>query len=104
LEGSVMSTRTEWNQAYYGQPYAARQIVSQMQAVNPGADPLRGVLTRFGGAAQAAAIAPEQFGEQPGSGYAPAYPQSGAPPLQAAPQRGAGGRGPIQQQPLSSPR
>ena len=49
LEGGVMSARIDENQAYYGQPFAARQIVLQMQGVNPGADPLREVLTRYGG-------------------------------------------------------
>jgi SH3 domain-containing YSC84-like protein 1 len=48
LDGGVMSARTDENQSYYGQPYAPRQIVLQMQGVNPGADPLREVLTRYG--------------------------------------------------------
>ena len=46
LEGSLMSTDTHANQAYYGQAFASRQIVINMQGVNPGADPLREVLTR----------------------------------------------------------
>jgi SH3 domain-containing YSC84-like protein 1 len=124
IEGSVMSTKTDWDQAYYGQPFAARQLVKQMQGTNPGADPLRDILTRYG-----------QGGQQPppgypppqgGPGYAPAYPagpppqqQGYAPPPQpgygapaqqqyAPPQQyGAppppGGRGPIQQQSLSAP-
>lgn len=48
LEGSVLSTREEQNRAYYGQPASARQIVVDMAAHNPGADPLRSVLMRFG--------------------------------------------------------
>ncbi len=48
LAGSVMSTRTDWNNAYYGRDLAARQIVMEMQANNPGADPLRAVLGKYG--------------------------------------------------------
>ena len=72
LAGSLMSTQTEANQRYYGQPMAARQVVVAMQASNRGADPLREVLTRNGGAGPA----PEQPRQsaQPPSGYAPAYP------------------------------
>lgn len=105
LEGSIMSSRTEWNQGYYGQPFGARQIVVQMQGVNPGADPLRQELTRHGSAGLAP-IAPQG---QPGShqegppmsapaGAAP--PSQGQPPLQSQPY---GTRGPIQEQSLSSP-
>jgi lipid-binding SYLF domain-containing protein len=48
LEGSVLSSREEQNQAYYGRSASARQIVVEMAAHNPGADPLRSVLMRFG--------------------------------------------------------
>ena len=48
LEGSILSQQTGWNQAYYGQPLDARQIVINMQGQNPGADPLREMLTRYG--------------------------------------------------------
>jgi SH3 domain-containing YSC84-like protein 1 len=106
LEGSVMSTDTQWNQAYYGQPFAARQLVMQMQGANPGADPLRDLLTRYG-SSNARAPAPAQ--QQ--SGYAPAYPQyqpQGTQP--AAPANGylapppAGSHGPVQEQNLAPPR
>ncbi len=100
LEGSLMSTRTEWNQGYYGQPFGARQIVVQMQGVNPGADPLRQELTRYGA-----------------GGSAPMATSSSVPPMQSAPIQSApayspppsasgnvpGSRGPIQQQMLSPP-
>jgi SH3 domain-containing YSC84-like protein 1 len=117
VEGSVMSTKTDWNQAYYGQPYAARQIVMQMQGANPGADPLRDLLTRYGSDGPQRAYVPPQ--QQPG--YAPAYPQhdqGNAPPPQQgyappqpayAPQQGyadapsGGGRGPVQEQNLAPP-
>jgi len=96
LEGSIMSTRTEWNQGYYGQPFGARQIVVQMQGVNPGADPLRQELTRYGA-----------------SGAGPMATSGGTPPMQSAPMHSTpgyappssspGSRGPIQQQMLTAP-
>lgn len=95
LEGSVMSADTEWNRAYYGQSFASRQLVMQMQGSNPGADPLRGLLTRYGGSqGQPVNLAPR-------SGFAPAYPSyqpQGTAPIQPPP---TGDRPPIQQQDLS---
>ena len=76
LEGGVMSARVDENQAYYGQPLAARQIVLQMQAVNPGADPLRQVLTNYGGAEGS-------YQGGPPGGYAP--PPGYQPPYQPPP-------------------
>ena len=89
LGGSLMSTRTESNLAYYGRPLAAREIVINMEATNPGADPLREVLTRYGSRTAAFAVAPEPPREQP---YAlnPRGPGVGPSP----------GSGPVQQQPL----
>lgn len=58
LEGSLLSARSEWNRGYYRQEVGPRQIVVAMGAHNPGADPLRAALMRFGtagGASQAAA-------------------------------------------------
>jgi SH3 domain-containing YSC84-like protein 1 len=106
LEGSIMALRSDWNAAYYGQPYAARQLVEQMVAANRGADPLREVLTRYGtpAAVPVAAVVPPPPMDGPGpmqngSGYAPAYPQTnqgyGGPPSQ-----GYGGQ-PVQLQPNS---
>jgi lipid-binding SYLF domain-containing protein len=116
LDGSIMSSRTDWNQAYYGQPFAARQIVMTMQGVNRGADPLREVLTRYGSGRP---TAPPMGGVQGGPGYAPAYPPTNPPPGYRAPpasyqpppsqERGPGygpsaeapdGAAPIQQQAL----
>lgn len=48
LEGSLLSTRPEANRAYYGKEASARQIVLDMAAHNPAADPLRVVLMRHG--------------------------------------------------------
>jgi hypothetical protein len=95
LEGSVMSARVDENQAYYGQPFAARQIVQQMQGVNPGADPLREVLTRYGSADASPPVGgayqpppgpppyqgPPSYQPAPGQqAYPPAYQPPQAPP------------------------
>lgn len=83
LSGSLMSSKSEWNQAYYGRPMAAQQIVISMEATNPAADPLRQVMIRYGQQSEPAAV--------------PALP---APiPLQPGPRSA-----PIQQQPLTAPR
>jgi lipid-binding SYLF domain-containing protein len=87
LDGGVMSARTDENQSYYGQPLGARQIVLQMQGVNPGADPLREVLTRYGGGEASYQGAPNG---PPGGAYQPApgqqgYPQQYPPPQQPQP-------------------
>jgi lipid-binding SYLF domain-containing protein len=47
LDGSLISQRTEWNQAYYGQYLSPQQIVLNRQGNNPGADPLREVLSQL---------------------------------------------------------
>ena len=88
LGGSLMGTKSDWNQAYYGKPVAAQQIVVGMEVSNPGADPLREIMTRYG--APVAEAAP-----------APALP----PPTPLQPQgQPQAPRGPIQQQPLAPPR
>lgn len=100
LEGSLMSARTPWDQSYYGQPYAARQLVMEMQGRNPGADPLRDVLTRYGNNT-ATVMAPPH---PPQAGYAqpyPQYPGQGTQPQAAAPP--PEGRGPVQEQNLPPP-
>ena len=107
LEGSVMSTETPWDQSYYGQPLAARQLVMQMQGANPGADPLRAILTRYGSSNAAYTPPPPR---QPPPGYAPAYPPY-QPQTMPAPAPGPssgypsqpGDRGPIQEQNLTPP-
>ncbi len=49
LDGSLISTRSDWNAAYYGQPTAAQQLVISHEGNNPGAAPLREMLARFSG-------------------------------------------------------
>jgi SH3 domain-containing YSC84-like protein 1 len=97
LQGSLMGQRVSWDRDYYGRDLDARQIVMDMQASNPGADPLRDVLTRYGsGAVQQAAAPPPPNYPPPQSDYAPPQGQM-APGQPAAP-------GPVQQQSLPPPR
>jgi lipid-binding SYLF domain-containing protein len=51
LQGSILSYRPAWAASYYGREYSARQIVVSMEAHNPGSDPLRAMLLRYGSAA-----------------------------------------------------
>jgi lipid-binding SYLF domain-containing protein len=112
LEGSVMATDSHADQSYYGQPLAARQLVMQMQGGNPGADPLRDVLTRNGSPNGPPPGIPASAQQQPG--YAPAYPayqspgmSQGQPPgpppagYLPPPPPPPGGRGPVQEQNLA---
>jgi lipid-binding SYLF domain-containing protein len=92
LEGSIMGARTEANRAYYGRDLATRQIVIDMQASNPGADPLREVLTRYGTAEIKQAASPP-----PPLSYQSSQPAAGAPTQLQPPT-------PIHQQNLPPPR
>ena len=58
LEGSILTYRSAENRAYYGRDVSARGLVVSMEAHNPGADPLRAVLLRYGADGGAAAPAP----------------------------------------------
>jgi lipid-binding SYLF domain-containing protein len=49
LSGSILSNDSGAEQRYYGQQLDARQIVVDMQGNNPGANPLREMLHRYGG-------------------------------------------------------
>ncbi|WP_380067484.1 lipid-binding SYLF domain-containing protein [Dankookia sp. GCM10030260] len=88
LEGSLLSARSEWNRNYYQQEVGPREIVVAMRAHNPGADPLRAVMMRFGsagggGAAAAPAAArdnPAGFTQGNTLGSGPVQ-QSTLPPL-----------------------
>ena len=68
LNGSILTSDTAWNRAYYGADLAARQIVMQMQVNNAGANPLRTILGRFGN------VTPRGAGPMAASGFAPAQP------------------------------
>ncbi len=96
LQGSLLTTDTANNQAYYGQPLGARQIVVQMQANNPGADPLREMLTRYG-SAPAPVLPPSVAASPPGAPSAAAMPPA---PYAAA---GPTSLAPVQQQSLPAP-
>jgi lipid-binding SYLF domain-containing protein len=74
IDGTVINAQPEWNQAYYGREVGARDIVVNMAAHNPGADPLRAALLRFGG--------------QPAAAAAPAATPAGAS-AQSAPRQAA---------------
>ena len=99
LEGSLLAARSEWNRSYYRQDVSPRQIAVGMQAHNPGADPLRAALLRYGsggGAAAGAAIpTPPAYAGPPDS-------DSGLPPV-AGSTVGSGpmrGRGNVERTPL----
>ncbi len=47
LDGTLISVKSDWNQAYYGKPTAAQELVISHEGANPGADPLREMLARF---------------------------------------------------------
>src|SRR3984957_14153511 len=90
LEGSLMSADSHADQSYYGQPLATRQLVMQMQGSNPGADPMRDVLTRYGSGNAPPPMPPPPSTQQQ-QGYAPAYPQyqpQGMPPAAPPPPNG----------------
>ena len=73
VEGSVMSADSEGNQVYYNQPVGTVDIIMAMRVSNPAADPLRGLLMRYGAGQSAPALPPpvayQAQGEAP-VGYA----------------------------------
>jgi lipid-binding SYLF domain-containing protein len=50
LQGSLLTYLPDYARAYYGREVSARQIVLAMEAHNPGSDPLRAMLMRYGNA------------------------------------------------------
>ncbi len=92
LAGSVLSTRSRWNRAYYGREEAAQQIVISMDANNPGANPLREVLGRFGTGISANPRMIPMASNDPGQAAYPAQGYGASQPL-----------APVQSQPLPSP-
>lgn len=89
LSGSVMSNDTDAEQAYYGQALDARQIVVNGQGNNPGANPLRQILQKYGAPAPLISPAPA----------ATAQPSAQSEPVQSAPVQSA----PVQATPLQKP-
>jgi lipid-binding SYLF domain-containing protein len=88
LQGSVMSSDSAGDEVYYGQPVGSVDIVRAMRVNNPGADPLRAALMRYGAPApvrQTYAAAPA-YSAPPEAPYAP------------------GGPAPVQQESLAAPR
>jgi len=49
LQGSVLNSDSDTDASYYASNYDARQIVIDLQGTNPGANPLRAALGRYGG-------------------------------------------------------
>ncbi|WP_027285254.1 lipid-binding SYLF domain-containing protein [Rubritepida flocculans] len=78
IEGAVINAQPEWNRAYYGRDVGARDIVVNMAAHNPGADPLRAALLRFGGQPARAAAAEPAAAPAPIAGAAPRRAQQAA--------------------------
>ncbi len=96
LSGSLMSAKSDWNQAYYGRAVAAQQIVVGMEASNPAADSLRAILMKFGAqAAPPAAPALPAPVPMASNGASTSAPSNGIPVAPA-------GRA-IQQQTLAPP-
>jgi lipid-binding SYLF domain-containing protein len=90
LQGSVMSSDSEGDQLYYGQPVGPVEIVMAMRVNNPAADPLRAVLMRYG--------APGGPPPPPAAYYQP------PPPAQPQVGYAAAPAGPVQEQSLPPPR
>jgi lipid-binding SYLF domain-containing protein len=105
LEGSVLDSRSGWDETYYGRPVDARNIVVSMQGANPGAEPLRELLTRYGtaGGAPAPYRPPGVAGTAP-----PAYASAAPPPPPFNPPQSAPVQlqpsAPVQQEQLPPPR
>ena len=49
LAGSIIGYDSGTAQSYYGTPVGARQTVLDMTVSNPGANPLRAMLAKYGG-------------------------------------------------------
>ena len=97
LNGSLLAAKSEWDRAYYGQDIGAREIVVDMKVSNPGADPLRAILAKYG-AAPSAPAANAALPSPPASSEAPAPASPPAAP--GAPQS----LSPVQSQDLAPPK
>jgi lipid-binding SYLF domain-containing protein len=67
LQGTVLSYDGPGNRAYYGQPVGVEDIAVAMRVNNPGADPLRAVLMRYGSGRQENSPYPPPY--RPGTPY-----------------------------------
>jgi lipid-binding SYLF domain-containing protein len=100
LQGSMLSPDSVGNRAYYNQPVGVEDIAVAMRVNNPGADPLRAVLMRFGGGGRpgvAPANSPYPPPYQPHNAYGANAGGDGGP-IPLAPSA------PVQSQPLPPPR
>ena len=99
LQGSVMSSDSAGDEAYYGQEVGPIDIVKAMRVSNPGADPLRAALMRMGAAPVQTYAAAPGYAPAPSAGY-------GADAGYSPPPQGyaAGGPAPVQAQSLPPPR
>lgn len=93
LQGSVLSADSVGNRAYYGQPVGVEDIAVAMRVNNPGADPLRAVLIRYGNFRPAAPRSAARGPVQP-SPYPPPYQPHAA--YGNATGNGVDGGGPMQ--------
>lgn len=91
LEGSLLAARSEWNRNYYRQEVSPRQIAVAMQAHNPGADPLRAALMRYGSGGGTAAAAPPPAYPGPDAGGAGGLPPVAGSTVGSGPMRGGPG-------------
>ena len=102
LQGSILSFDSVGNRAYYGQPVGVQDIAVAMRVNNPGADPLRAVLMRYGSGGRGAAAAPTYPAPyQPHGSYGDNSPAEGSDtgaPMQLAPDSS------VQSQQLPPPR
>ncbi len=99
LNGSLLAAKSEWDRAYYGRDIGAREIVVDMQVSNPGADPLRAILAKYG-AGPSAPPANAAMPTPPAPAALPAYDTAPAASSSGGPQSLA----PVQSQDLAAPK
>ena len=102
LEGSVLTAQSEWNRSYYGRDVGARDIVVAMSAHNPGADPLRSALMRYGRGQANTGTSPAAYQTGPapiaapsGGSYDGAIPAAPSRSMRPVPANGGVGRTPL---------
>jgi len=100
LNGSLLAAKSEWDRAYYGRDIGAREIVVDMQVSNPGADPLRAILAKYG----AGPSAPPANADMPTPPAPAAPPANDTAPAAAAASSGPQSLAPVQSQDLAAPK